>query len=64
MKIKFLIAAEEHLDDIYNSLPERIRTCGVRLYNDFLDEIGGYSIYIAAIWDCRQDPRTNRKKIK
>ncbi|WP_313381559.1 hypothetical protein [Proteiniphilum saccharofermentans] len=64
MKIKFLIAAEEHLEDIYNSIAGTNEHAAVRLYNDFLDEIGGYSIYIAAIWDCRQDPRTNRKKIK
>ncbi len=102
MKIKFLIAAEEHLEDIYNSIAGTNEHAAIRLYNDFLDEIDrlrdfplmaavepvlinepqifrglivkhnykviyyikGDTVYIAAIWDCRQDPKTNRKKIK
>lgn len=48
MKIKFLISAEEHLEDIYNII--------------YYMEIK--TIYIAAIWDCRQDPNTNKRKIK
>jgi plasmid stabilization system protein ParE len=102
MKIKFLIAAEEHLDDIYNLIAEKSKQAAINLYNDFLDEIErlrdfpqmaavepvlinepqifralvvrhnykviyyieGDTIYIAAIWDCRQNPETNEKKIK
>lgn len=102
MKIKFLIAAEEHLDDIYNLIAEKNEQAAINLYNDFLNEIErlrdfpqmaaiepilinetqtfralivrhhykviyyteGDTIYIAAIWDCRQNPKTNKKKIK
>lgn len=102
MKVKFLIAAEEHLDDIYSFIAEKNKQAAIKLYNDFLDEIGrlpdfpqmaavepvlinepqifralvvqhnykviyyieGDTIYIAAIWDCRQNPETNEKKIK
>lgn len=102
MKIKFLIAAEEHLDDIYNSIAGNNEHAAIKLYNDFLDEIERLrsfpemaaiepvldnepqkfralvvkhnykviyyiqrdTIYIAAIWDCRQNPKTNKKKIK
>ena len=39
MKIKFLIAAEEHLDDIYNQLADKSERAAIILYNDFLDEI-------------------------
>jgi plasmid stabilization system protein ParE len=38
MKIKFLIAAEEHLDDIYNLIAEKSKQAAINLYNDFLDE--------------------------
>jgi len=102
MKIKFLIAAEEHLDDIYNHIAEKSEQAAIKLYNDFLDEIEilqnfpqiaavepllinepqnfralvvrhNYkviyyiekdTIYIAAIWDCRQSPERNETKIK
>ena len=102
MKIKFLIAAEEHLDDIYYYIAEKSEQAAIKLYNDFLDEIErlrdfpqiaaiepllinesrtfrslvvrhtykviyyieGDTIYIAAIWDYRQSPERNEKKVK
>lgn len=102
MKIKFLIAAEEHLDDIYNQIADKSEQAAINLYNEFLDEIDrlkdfpniasiesmlseepqlfrslvvrhnykviyfqeGNTIFIAAIWDCRQDPKTNESKLK
>jgi Plasmid stabilization system protein len=102
MKIKFLIAAEEHLDNIYNHIAEKSERAAITLYNHFLDEIERLenfsqiaaiepllinkpqtfrslvvhrnykviyyiekeTIYIAAIWDCRQSPEINEKKIK
>ena len=102
MKIKFLIAAQEHLDDIYNHIAEKNEQAAVNLYNDFLDEIERLQtfpqmaavepllinepqtfrslvirnhykaiyyiekdiIYIAAVWDCRQSPKSNEDKIK
>lgn len=102
MKIKFLIAAEEHLDDIYNLIAEKNERAAIDLYNDFLDEIERLqdfpqiaaiepvlagelqifralvvrhnykviyytdvdTIYIAAIWDCRQNPQSNESKVK
>lgn len=102
MKIKFLIAAEEHLDDIYNQIAEKSERAAITVYNDFLDEIDRLkdfpqiasiepilddepqmfrslvvrhnykviyyleddTIYIAAVWDCRQNPQTNISKLK
>lgn len=101
MTIKFLVAAEEHLDDICNHLAENSEQAAIHLYNDFLDEIERLErfphmaavepllidepqifrslvirhhykaiyyieedcIYIAAIWDCRQNPENNQTKI-
>lgn len=102
MKIKFLIAAEEHLEYIYNSIETKSVLAATNLFNDILDEIEilkdfpkivpiepalrdelkefrslvirhNYkviyyfeesTIYIAAIWDCRQNPKSNKKKIR
>ncbi|MDR1201395.1 MAG: hypothetical protein LBL58_07180 [Tannerellaceae bacterium] len=39
MIIKFLIAAEEHLEDIYNMLEEKNQRRAIDLYNNILDEV-------------------------
>jgi plasmid stabilization system protein ParE len=102
MTIKFLIAAEDHLDDIYNMLEEKSQRSAIVLYNSILNEIERLrnfpkiaqiepvlinepqefrslvvqrnykvvyyieedTIYIAAIWGCRQNPKTNKRKIR
>jgi plasmid stabilization system protein ParE len=102
MTVKFLIAAEKHLEDIYNMLESKNQQRAIILYNSILDEverlkdfpkiaqiepalinerqefrslvvqhiykvvyyIEGEIVYIAAIWDCRQSPKTNQRKVR
>ena len=102
MKIVFLVAAQDHLENIYSQISIKSEQAATNLYNHFLDEIERLKdfpqmaaieallenesqtfrslvvqpnykviyfieneiVYIAAIWDCRQNPRALKKTLK